>query len=219
MSNPIINSVLVDSGVTQITVSGSGFEPSASAPLVRFDGTTLTVVTFSDTQFVATLPGGVTSGTYLLEVENSDSFTNTTDFEVAVDASGTVAASEGFIGMGGGFWGSANNIPATGSPYYIPLLGALGGSGDIYDTQLVSTGVGDLSINLGSPLPAGASSLIANIKNITTGNFLGNVTISAGGSSARSGGSSLVINSGDQVMLYVYVTGSATLIPYFEWHS
>jgi hypothetical protein len=115
MSNILINSVVVNSSVTQITVSGSGFQSGTAAPNVRFDGTVLTVTSFSDTQFVASLPSGLGSGSYLLEVATSNSFNSTNDFEVTIGTQGA-AGPTGPQGPTGptGPQGPSGPIGATG---------------------------------------------------------------------------------------------------------
>src|SRR5579864_2512588 len=65
---PVIDSVTLDSGLTQITINGSNFAPSgSSAPVVVVDGITLTLVSYSNTNIVATFPT-LTAGAFLLSV-------------------------------------------------------------------------------------------------------------------------------------------------------
>jgi hypothetical protein len=112
MNNPIVDNAVVNSVMTQITVSGSGFSPHSEAPQVRFNGSGVTVVSFSDTQFVANLPNGVSAGTYLLEVSTQDPFEKVEEFDVTIGVVGL----QGPIGMTGptGPQGPIGSTGATG---------------------------------------------------------------------------------------------------------
>ena len=69
---PVVNSGIINYGSNQITLTGSSFEPAkAGAPILRFNGSALTVTSYSDTQVVATLPQNVPPGTFNLSVTNS----------------------------------------------------------------------------------------------------------------------------------------------------
>jgi hypothetical protein len=118
MNNPIVDNAVVNSALTQITVSGSGFSPNSEAPQVRLNGSAITVVSFSDTQFVANLPGGLSAATYLLEVSTQDPFEKVEEFDVtigAVGAQGPVGP-QGPVGLTGatGATGSVGPIGPQG---------------------------------------------------------------------------------------------------------
>lgn len=258
MGDILINSAVVNSAMTQITVSGSGFEPGTSAPNVRFDGTILTVIAFSDSQFVASLPSGISSGSYLLEVATSSSFNKTVSFEVTIGVQGATGLtgpqgpqgpvgpqgpsgdssaaikSFGFITERSSFIGYAQNItvqPAssqTTATTLVPLFGDLSDPSNIYDPAIATAPAtggepGALTLNLISPLPSAAGSLIALLKNLDQSNpnlaYSSSLTIPAGSASGTVGGSPLTVNIGDRVMLLLFVTGSATLLPKFQWHT
>jgi hypothetical protein len=274
MGNILINSAVVNSSVTQITVSGSGFQSGTAAPNVRFDGTVLTVTSFSDTQFVASLPSGLGPGSYLLEVATSNSFNSTNDFEVTIGAQGptgpqgpigpagpqgpigatgpqgpagptgpqgpsgdssAAVKSFGFISELSRFVGSAQNItvqPAsdrTTATTLIPVFGNLSSPSAIYDLNIATAPAtggepSSLVVNLSFPLPSSAGSLLTGLKNLNQSNpnlayGLG-PTIQAGSAFGQAGfGGNLTINPGDQVMLFLFVTGSATLLPEIQWHT
>ncbi len=69
---PVVNSGTINYGSNQITLTGSSFEPAkAGAPTLLFNGSALTVTSYSDKQVVATLPQNVLPGTFNLSVTNS----------------------------------------------------------------------------------------------------------------------------------------------------
>src|ERR1700719_1598194 len=74
---PDVLSTSINSAITQITIKGSGFEPSTAAPTVALGADTLVVVSFSDTQIVANLPANEPSGSYELSVTTSNGKTDT----------------------------------------------------------------------------------------------------------------------------------------------
>lgn len=200
--------MIVNSAVTQITVSGSGFEPASSAPSVRFNGTTLTVSSSSDTSFVASLPSGLSSGSYLLEVENSDTFTNTTQFEVAITVQ---TPSTTFVGFGtDGIFGAVTNLALTSTAIQIPATGSsISAPGN---TQFDGGSVSQFRLILDSAL---STSLTGTFKNVTQSTTLGPITISAG-NLTNVFGSSMSINPGDQVVL-ILSSGSAITVPGLQW--
>ncbi len=48
----------------QLTISGQNLSPAGAAPVIVFNGTSLTVLSFSNTASVAKLPTGLTAGSY-----------------------------------------------------------------------------------------------------------------------------------------------------------
>ena len=66
-----LNSATINYTNNQVTFSGTSFEPLMKTPTVLFSGTPLPIVTFNNTQIIATLPAGVTAGTYSVFVANS----------------------------------------------------------------------------------------------------------------------------------------------------
>jgi hypothetical protein len=66
-----VNNTTINYGNNQVTFNGSGFEPTKRAPTVRFNGATLAVDSYSNTQVVATLPANTAAGTFAVIVANS----------------------------------------------------------------------------------------------------------------------------------------------------
>ena len=83
---PVVNSVTVDYSSNVVTVNGSGFLPATTAPTVSFNTTKLMLVSDTNTQIVAYLPGGIAAGTFSLAVTNSAN--NTFTFDVTYGAVG-----------------------------------------------------------------------------------------------------------------------------------
>jgi hypothetical protein len=63
-SAPTVVSASPNVAITQLTVAGSGFSPSNTAPVVVLGTTTLSIVSFTDTQIVASLPANEPAGSY-----------------------------------------------------------------------------------------------------------------------------------------------------------
>ena len=81
-----VNNATLNYSTNQVTISGSTFSPTGVKPAVTLGVTALTVVSFSNTSVVATLPTGLTAGTYRLRITNSSG--NAYDFDVAYGATG-----------------------------------------------------------------------------------------------------------------------------------
>ena len=81
-----VNSATINYGTHQVTFSGSGFEPTKKAPIVLLNGAALTVDSYTNTQFVATLPATTVAGTYGLIVANS--IGELTEFDLTYGAAG-----------------------------------------------------------------------------------------------------------------------------------
>jgi len=60
----VIDSASVNGKLTQLSISGQGFDPSGQAPKVTFNTSNLTVISFSNSSIVAALPTGTKSGSY-----------------------------------------------------------------------------------------------------------------------------------------------------------
>src|SRR5215813_1252708 len=79
------------SSPNQISIAGGNFSTLGLVPQVSFNNSLLPVVSFSNVSIVATLPTGVTAGTYLLLVKNqykAGSFCLATNFNVTYGAAG-----------------------------------------------------------------------------------------------------------------------------------
>jgi hypothetical protein len=124
-ATPAVNSGTINYSTSQITLTGSGFEPNKAKPTVAFNGSALTISTFSNTQVVATLPTGLTPGTFDLTVTNSQG--NSVDFNMTYGATGP----QGPAGPAGpqGPAGLSGATGATGAPGPRGLTGAPGAPG------------------------------------------------------------------------------------------
>lgn len=67
-SVPVVNSGTINYNTNQITLTGSGFEPTTAAPTVEFNGAALSLVSASNIQIVAKLPSSVPPGTFNITV-------------------------------------------------------------------------------------------------------------------------------------------------------
>lgn len=85
-SVPVVNSGTINYVTNQITLTGTAFEPAKTGPTVLFNGASLTVNSFSNTQIVATLPAGTLAGTFNLTVTNSAG--NSSVFDLTYGATG-----------------------------------------------------------------------------------------------------------------------------------
>jgi len=227
VNNPIIDSVVVDSAVTQVTVSGSGFQPSSSAPSVIFNGSTLTVISSSDIQFVASLPPGLVQGTYLPEVAtHSDNFTDTTKFDVAIDIDIQVPPAPQFssvsyvVPAATDIWGFAKNISLSTSPISIPLFGTNESSGILQSGSSIISGghgVSEMSIRIYDRPPSGVS-LSFSVKNLTTGAIAGPGTTQPdffwGDFQVNP---ALLIGNGDQAVIMLSVSSGTFMLPFIQW--
>ena len=93
--NPVIDSGTINYVSNQLTLTGSGFEPSKKQPVVQFNGNTLTLVSASDAQIVAQLPAVVVPGTF--DVTITPSGCGSIDFNMTYGAVGP----QGPIGLPG----------------------------------------------------------------------------------------------------------------------
>jgi hypothetical protein len=132
-ATPVVNSGTINYSTNQITLTGSGFEPNKTKPTVAFNGSALTVLTFSNTQVTATLPTGLTPGTFDLIVTNSQG--NSVVFNMTFGATGPQ--------------GPAGPAGPTGPQGPAGLSGATGATG--------ASGPRGLTGAPGAPGPAGTS--------------------------------------------------------------
>ena len=65
-TKPVIDSAVADFQTNQITISGTGL--GASKPKVLLDGQSVTVLSFTATTVVGTLPAGIGAGTFVLQL-------------------------------------------------------------------------------------------------------------------------------------------------------
>ena len=83
---PVVNSGAINYSTNQVTLAGSGFEPSRYAPTLRFNGALVSVTSFTNAQIIAKLPAGTSPGTFNLIVTNSSG--NSTGFDMTYGAAG-----------------------------------------------------------------------------------------------------------------------------------
>jgi hypothetical protein len=83
-SSIAINSAIINSANNQVSMVGVEFNPAPvrGAPSVSFNGVSLTLVSYTDTNIVATLPTGLAPGSYLLTVTNSTKDTASLDVTI-----------------------------------------------------------------------------------------------------------------------------------------
>ncbi|HEY6491384.1 MAG TPA: IPT/TIG domain-containing protein [Terracidiphilus sp.] len=120
-ATPVVNSGTINYSTSQIMLTGSGFEPNKTKPTVAFNGSALTVSTFSNTEVTATLPTGLAPGTFDLTVTNSEG--NSVNFNMTYGATGAQgpagpAGPQGPAGLSGatGATGATGPRGLTGAP-------------------------------------------------------------------------------------------------------
>jgi hypothetical protein len=125
---PVVNSGAINYTTNQITLTGSGFLPAKAAPSVLVNNIKATVVSDTATQIVATLPAGLTAGTFIVSVTNSQG--NVGTFDVAYGAIGPQgpAGAPGPVGSPGPA-GAMGPAGATGPRGIAGAPGAPGASG------------------------------------------------------------------------------------------
>jgi len=132
-ATPVVNNSIINYGTNQITVNGSGFAPDSSAPKVLFNSVTLTLVSFTNAQIVASLPTGTSAGSYRLRITNSEQ--NSYEFDVTYGAVGPQGpiGPQGQQGPSGpqGPGGPAGPIGATGPAGPAGPTGATGPQGPV----------------------------------------------------------------------------------------
>ena len=129
-TTPEVVSTSINSAVTQLTIKGTDFSPTNSAPAVVLGVDTLVLVSFSNTQIVATLPTNEPSGSYELSVTTAGGAAHTSTFGVTIGVvgpTGPIGAQgpQGFTGA----TGATGPVGATGSQGPIGNAGATGAVG------------------------------------------------------------------------------------------
>ena len=66
-----VNNTTINYGTNQVTINGFAFEPFKKAPAVIMAGGSLAIVSYTDTQIVATLPTTIAAGNYGIVVRNA----------------------------------------------------------------------------------------------------------------------------------------------------
>jgi len=85
---PVVTAITINYSLNpkQITVHGSGFQPSTAPPTVLFNTAKLTLISSTATKIIANLPATVSPGSYRLRVTNSEG--QNYDFDLAYGAVG-----------------------------------------------------------------------------------------------------------------------------------
>jgi len=126
-----IESASINYSTNEITIHGTGFDPSRIAPTVTFNGTRLTLVSFTTSLLVANLPTGTAAATFQLIVTNSTG--GTASFDVTYGAAGPTGA-QGPTGANGapgaqGPAGPQGSIGPQGTPGAAGPAGTTGAQG------------------------------------------------------------------------------------------
>lgn len=120
----------------------------------------------------------------------------------------------GFYNTTGEFQGFATNLDLSSSDIQVPLFGVgLDSSGALRTGQGHGSGLQVLSENI----PSSLGNVYVHIKNLTTGESIGSVTLSSSTSYQNTGASfSSSLNSGDRLVLLIHSDNPGTL-PWIMW--
>jgi hypothetical protein len=123
---PRITGIAPSSGAvgTNVTISGSGFQPTMGSASVTFNATVAsTIVSWSDTQIVVTVPAGATSGAVSVRAANSVFSNQDVVFTMAnpvvtglVPASGPAGTQVQINGSGFGVTQGNSTVSFSGAP-------------------------------------------------------------------------------------------------------
>lgn len=135
---PIVNSTSPSSGPvgTQVQINGSGFGTTQGSSAIAFNSVNAAVVSWSDTQIVATVPTTATTGPVKVTVGGVASNT-TVYFDVPMPYVASVTPTSGVIGTQITVSGSA--FQATKGSNYIKVGGQTATVSTWSDTQIVAT--------------------------------------------------------------------------------
>jgi hypothetical protein len=112
----VIDTATVNCTANEVVVNGSGFKPASTAPTVQLGGTTLIVITSTNTQIVADMPVDLAkAGTFSLNVTNSQGSSGSFDVSSCV----ILPPSASWLGV---------SVEAYGQGYSLPFLDTPGGS-------------------------------------------------------------------------------------------
>jgi IPT/TIG domain-containing protein len=144
---PYVSSFTPSGGTsgTQVTVHGTGFQPIQRDSRLTFNGTPATVTSWSDTQIVATVPTGSTTGPMLVTV-NSVSSPSYNVFEVPRPVITALSSPEAPAGgritiSGSGFGASDKYSPDGVSTTYVGFVnfnGITAGAASWSDTSITA---------------------------------------------------------------------------------
>lgn len=191
-ATPLIVSAVVNTANTQVTIGGASLAPTAGAPVVKLDSTTLTLVSYASTQIVADLPSGLSDGTYRLTVNNGSASLGVIGMTL-----GAGAVALPFAGSGTST-GAAFNITNT-SPTGTAIAGQGGVSSSGADRG--STGVGAYGGDSGGGGSTAGLGLYAHGGGATGETDTGGVGVSANGGNGTAtgnyGGAGIVARGGN----------------------
>jgi len=207
-----IVSAAANSNLTAITITGRALEPVSGPPLVSLGGQRLTVVSFSNTQISASLPAGLTAGSYDLSVTARGS----ANFDLTIGVSG----SPGPPGPAGPA-GPAGPQGAPGPALSLPFSGTVAAATDaaFSITNTAGTGMmvvgagGDGAIMFGGVIQESGQAGVAALGGTGSGVNTGGPAFSGtGGLGALNGGAAFSGTGGSSSGLGgagVYATGGA----------
>jgi RHS repeat-associated protein len=174
---PIVNSYSLIGGATgtTVTINGSGYQASQRNSTITFNGVAATATTWTDTQIVATVPSGASTGQLLVTV-NSVPSASSNSFEVPNPAITSITPPEapagGTITINGSGFGPSQRIAVGGGTQYVGSI-TLNGA-DVGIAVFWS----DTSITVALPSTATSGSLTVTKYNAT--NAFGEITNSTG---------------------------------------
>lgn len=151
LAAPVITSVSPLQGPvgTVVTIDGTGFGATQGSSTVTFSGSFATVTSWSDTQIVAVVPEGATSGPLVVTVDGVHS--NGLKFVVIVEIN-DVSPPDGCVGT---------VITITGSGF-----GPVQGTSTVKFNGVLATPTGWSATTITVPVPAGATTgpLVVTVK-------------------------------------------------------
>jgi large repetitive protein len=163
---PSVSSLWPEGGIagTQITITGSGFQASQRNSTITFNGIPATATTWADTQIVATVPAGASSGQVIITV-NSVSSASNWSFEVPNPVITSITPPEapagGTITIAGSGFGPSQRISAGGGIVYVGSISLNGG-------DVGAASWSDTSITVTLPSNATSGSLTVTKYNATS---------------------------------------------------
>jgi RHS repeat-associated protein len=164
---PIVNSYSPIGGVagTTVTINGSGYQANQRNSTLTFNGVAATATTWTDTQIVATVPSGASTGQLLVTV-NSVPSASSNSFEVPNPAITSITPPEapagGTITINGSGFGPSQRIAVGGSIVYVGSITLNGADVGI------AVSWSDTSITVALPSTATSGSLTVTKYNATS---------------------------------------------------
>ncbi len=207
---PVITLASTDTAVTQLTISGLGFSPSGTTPIVVLGATTLSLISFSDTQIIAAIPANEPSGSYLMSVTETSGGSKTTTFGVTISA---VAAPPTL--PANAMVGSAGNISPTpnGRGVCFPMMGATTSFGSWGDCAAFAGSFGTapftvstyttITLTISPPAPVSAVTITAFGLSIGA-----NCTIPAGQTSCTQTFAPFSMTQGDPIGVAIHLNSA-----------